>query len=530
MGSKKIVGICIIMLVLSVTVFTVTGTKNNNGKVTPYQTLNSWSKTYGGNMIDWGNCIQQTTDGGYIISGTYGRNVWSLWYCYFYLLKIDASGNEEWNKTQGTYDRENVAQSIRQTSDGGYIIAGYSGIPQNMDLYLEKTDSNGNIVWARTFGKPDYCFDLGRSVEQTSDNGYIITGETGSYGNESQNVWLIKTDENGNEQWNKTFGGYSYDGGNCVKITSDGGYIILGYTDSFSPDGTTDVWLIKTDSSGNEEWNKTFGGSDVDEGRSIQNTLDNGYIITGYTYSYGVGGGDVWLIKTDMQGNEEWNKTFGGSDYDEGWCVQQTNDNGFFITGDYGWGSQQPDIYTIKTDSNGNEEWNNTFDKNNAEDVGYYGIQTSDGGYIVSGYTGFFLEEVVDVWVIKFGGENQPPTAPTIDGTAHGKVGVKYTYKFTSTDPDGDDVYYNVSWGCCCDDYCTYGPFASGEEAIINHMWNEKGTFIIKAKAIDTYGAESDLTTLEVIMPKTISYKSLFLKLLERFPNAFPILRHFLGL
>ena len=513
------------MLVLFVTVLTATGTKINNENLTMYQPLNRWSKTYGGDMIDWGNCIQQTSDGGYIISGTYQRNAWSLWYCYFYLLKIDASGNEQWYKKYGTYDRENVAQSIRQTSDGGYILVGYSGIPQNMELYLAKTDSNGNILWDRTFGKID-SFDAGRCVEQTSDGGYIIVGETGAYGDEAQNVWLIKVDTNGNEQWNKTFGGSGYDGGNCVKITSDGGYIIVGFTDFYNVDGYTDVWLIKTDSNGNEQWNKTFGGADNDEGRSLQITSDNGYIITGYTYSYGAGYGDVWLIKTDSNGNEFWNKTFGGSDYDEGWSVEETNDNGFFVTGSYGWCYSQPDIYTIKTNSNGNEQWHNVFDHNGAEDVGYYGIQKSDGGYIVCGYTGNYLEEKIDVWIINFEGENLPPTAPNIDGPTKGKVGVTYDYKLMSTDLEGDEVYYIVNWGCCCNETEIYGPYSSGEEVIVNHTWNEKGTFEIVVKAKDIFGVESSWATLSIKIPRTRIINYLLLKqVFERIQNVFQILK-----
>jgi len=524
MYIKKAIVICISTLVLFVTFFTVTGTKINNENITLYQPLNRWSKTYGGDRIDWGNCIQQTSDGGYIISGTYGRNAWSLWFCYFYMLKIDALGNEEWHKTHGTYDRENVAQSIRQTSDGGYIIAGYSGIPQNMDLYLAKTDSTGNIVWARIFGEID-SWDAGRCVEQTTDGGYIITGETGAFSDGSQNIWLIKVDSNGNEQWNKTFGGTGYDGGNSVIITSDGGYIVAGFTGSYSPDGKTDVWLLKTDSSGNEEWNQTFGGSDFDESRSVQNTSDNGYIITGFTYSFGAGGGDVWLIKTDNEGNELWNKTFGGSDYDEGWCVQQTNDNGFFITGTYGWGYSQPDVYTIKTDNNGNEEWHQTFDNNSAEDVGYYGIQNSDGGFIVCGYTGFYLEEDIDVWVITIEGENQPPTTPTIDGQIKGNVGVSYDYIFLSTDLDGDNVYYIVNWGCCSNETHIFGPFSSGEEATVNHTWYEKGTKIIKVKARDIYGAESDWATLTVNIPRSKSINYLLQQLFEKIQYMCQILK-----
>jgi len=510
------------MLVLFVTFSSVTGTNINYWKPRPYQFQNEWSKTYGGDMIDWGNCIQKTSDGGYIISGTYWWNAWSLWFCYFYLLKIDASGNQQWYKTHGTFDRENVAQSIKQTSDGGYIIAGYSGIPQNMQLYIAKTDSLGNILWTRIYGTTD-SFDAGRCVEQTSDGGYIITGETGAFGDGSQNMWLIKLDSNGTEQWNKTYGGTGFDGGNCVKITSDGGFVITGFSESYSPDGSMDIWLIKTDINGNMQWNKTFGGYDFDEGRSIQNTSDNGYIITGYTYSYGTGAGDAWLIKTDSNGNELWNKTFGGTDYDEGWCVQETDDNGFFITGSFGWGDLQPDVYAIKTDSNGNQQWHKIFDNNNTEDVGFYGLQISDGEFVVCGYTGNYLEEKIDVWVIKFDEESCSPIAPTIDGPKKGKPGVDYVYTLVSTDPNDDEVYYFVDWG----DY-TYsewiGPYASGEQVSINHTWNEKGTFTIKVRAKNTFNLASDWTTLEVTMPKPKLIDNFLQQLFEHFPILFKIL------
>jgi len=245
--------------------------------------------------------------------------------------------------------------SVQQTTDGGYIIAGRTSSFGNGvgDAWLIKTDSNGNDEWKQTFGGSNY--DLSYSVQQTTDGGYIMTGGTFSFSNGQSDVWLIKTDSEGIEKWNQTFGGRYSEFGLSVQQTTDGGYIISGGTDTFWSNGQSDFWLIKTDSEGIEEWNQIFAGSGGELGLSVQQTSDGGYIITGGKVSYVGASSGLWLIKTDSQGAEEWEQNFGGIEYNVGSSVQQTTDGGYIITGVTGsFGNGGWDIWLIKTDLDGN--------------------------------------------------------------------------------------------------------------------------------------------------------------------------------
>ena len=355
--------------------------------------LTLFTKNFGGNLWDYGNSVQQTIDGGYIITGEISSSEngsSDIW-----LIKTDSEGQEEWNQTFDGNDRD-YGKSVKQTVDGGYIIIGSTGSDYYYDVWLIKTDPKGTEEWNQTFGGDNK--DYGNSVQQTIDGGYIITGEISSSVNGSSDVLLIKTDQQGQEEWIQTFGGSDYDIGNSIEQTYDGGYIITGSTRSYG-NGSSDVLLVKTDQQGQEEWIQTFGGGYIDIGNSIKQTSDNGYIITGYTQSYGNGSRDVWLIKTNYQGNEEWSQTFGGSYVDIGNSIQQTIDGGYIIIGSRGT-DYYSDLWLIKTDYQGKEEWNQIFGGNDY-DFGNSVQQTTDDGYIIIGHTKSYGNGGYDIFLIK---------------------------------------------------------------------------------------------------------------------------------
>ncbi len=325
-----------------------------------------WEQTFGGTGSDVGYSVQQTIDGGYIITGNqeFGG---------IYLLKTNESGGEEWLQTFSGHS----GRSVQQTLDGGYIVSGSSWITPNESFFIIKTNANGNEEWSQTFSG-NYN-QRSFSVQQTFDGGYIIAGEI-NYDNVIPDAGLlIKTNENGIEEWRQVF---SYGSLQSVKQTYDEGYVLTGY-------GGGDLLLLKTDENGIEEWNKSFGNppASPEAGYSVQQTTDGGYIITGRNNDLG---DNIWLIKTDEQGNMNWSQTFGESNTNEfystewGNSVQQTTDGGYFITGfknKYNFPYLfEEHVYIIKTDENGSEQWSKMF-----EGRGYSGQQTIDGGFIITG-------------------------------------------------------------------------------------------------------------------------------------------------
>jgi hypothetical protein len=269
-----------------------------------------------------------------------------------WVIKIDAFGEMQWNKTHGgALDDSPV--DMCETNDGGYALAGYTTSfgAGNMDFWLVKTDADGEALWSKTYGGTGD--DKGYSLVATSDGGYALAGYTYSSGAGGSDAWLVKTDAAGNVQWNMTYGGTKADVGYFVVQTSDGGYAMTGYTAS-SGAGSWDVWLIKTDATGNMEWNMTYGGTGLDEGMHMIQTTEGGYAIICITTSFGAGSMDAWLIKTDAAGNMQWNQTYGGTKLDVGYGLIQTSDGGYAIAADTNsFGAGDKDFYIVKTDEFG---------------------------------------------------------------------------------------------------------------------------------------------------------------------------------
>jgi len=357
-----------------------------------------WSTTFGGPKWDEAYSVQQTSDGGYIVTGytdSYAEDFRAVW-----LVRTDARGEEMWERTFGETGWAE-GRAVRQTSDGGYILTGFVRVDDQPDVWLVKTDADGNKEWARTFGGPEA--EWGFSVEETSDDGYVVAGFTRSEGEGEEDAWLIKTDSRGRQVWGRTFGGPQADYARSVWQTSDGGYIIAGRTSSYGSGGA-DAWLIKTDADGNEQWSWPFGGPKDDFANAVQQTSDGGYVFAGGTRSAGDGNTDMWLVKTDGNGTLEWGEAFGGSDEEEGCSVQQTPDGGYVMAGyTTSYGAGEEDVWLVKADSRGREQWSRTFGGSRC-DIGYAVQWTSDSGYVVAGVTESYGNGSVDMWLLKVGG------------------------------------------------------------------------------------------------------------------------------
>jgi Secretion system C-terminal sorting domain len=400
-----------------------------------------WQKCLGGANLDSAQAVQQTTDGGYIMAGisastdgdvTGNHGSQDAW-----VVKLDTAGTIQWQKSLGGSDGDS-ASSIQITSDGGYILAGISsstdgdvtGNHGNADCWVVKLDATGILQWQKSLG--GISNDGAQDIKTTSDGGYLVAGYTqsnngdvsGNHG--GQDAWVVKLDATGTIQWQKSMGGSVTDSASSIQITADGGCVVAGGSKSINGDvtenhGDFDFWIVKLDATGSIQWQKSLGSTADDRAQSVQITSDGGYIVAGCSYATNDGnvtgnhgGYDFWIIKLDVSGNLLWQKSFGGSNIDQARSVQTTSDGGYVVAG-YSNSTNGDaavthgvalDYWVIKLDATGTLQWQKSMGGSFADSA--YAINTtSDGGYVIVGDTPSFGGDVTgnhgaqDVWVVK---------------------------------------------------------------------------------------------------------------------------------
>ena len=414
--------------------------------ITFSQTSVDWEQNLGGTGTDVAKSVQQLSDGGYILTGASNSNNFNvagnhgMYDCW--VVKLDEEGEILWQNCLGG-SQADKAESIRPTTDGGFIVAGntqsddgdVSGHHGDYDFWVVKLDADGSIIWQNCLGGSSW--DYAYSIQQTNDEGYIVAGNTfsddgdvsGNHG--SYDYWIVKLNSSGEMMWQKCLGGSTSDEAREIHQTADGGYIVSGYSMSNDGDvsgnnGMADYWTVKLNAEGDIEWQKCHGGSSYDEGTSIHQTSDDGFIVAGYSSSEdgdvtgNHGYNDYWVVKLDESGEMEWESSLGGSDEDYARSIRQTEDNGYVVAGrsestdgQVSGNHGEYDYWIAKLNSNGDFSWGKSIG-GSGHDWAYAIVQTNDDGYAIAGEAQSFDGDVggnygyKDYWIAKL--------APTTTG------------------------------------------------------------------------------------------------------------------
>ena len=542
--NRKILGILVMTLLINITALPTIGITNNvddneqlffandnknidKNEYPGHELEIEWERFYGESNDDVFRNVKQTTDGGYIMVGVWdGESHW--------LLKVDSNGDEEWSTAEHPKpDYWPRCYFVEETSDGGFITTGchQSNVYLGYDRCIWKVDGNGNTEWLRIYDDPLYGWHM--CIKETDDGGYIVCGEIDVDENNPSDfdMLLMKTDANGNVEWQQIwrygeYGEVAY----AVRQTPDGGYIISGRVESSHSEA--DFVIIKTDANGIKEWEQKYGGEswETTESQDILFTDDGGYLFLAETQSYGAGRQDIWIIKTDSNGNMEWNNTFGGTRNDMAGGIDFTDDGGIIIVATKdGNHMMKPkgEGFIIKVDANGIKEWQHTFGYDSEDQL--QGVcTTSDGGYIFAGNTdsiGTHGAGGYDGWLIKLKAfDNERPSKPIIDGQKKGEPNIEYKFTASSSDPDGDTLSYMWDWGDG-----NFSEWLDTNEA--TYTWTSEDNFKIRVVATDEHGCESEWSDpLSFSTPKNRAVNISLLRFLENHPHLLTMLRQIMGI
>ncbi len=386
------INICLLAIVLLIS------TSVSPTWATPRPHVPTWARTYGGTRDAFASSVQQTPDGGFIVAGSIGFSSHGIW-----VLRLDSEGSVVWQNTYGGTG----ASSVQQTSDGGFIVAGsiFSLGNSISSPSVLRLNSSGDVVWQKNYGGTGY--DFAHSVKQTSDGGFIVAGDTNAFGAGGSDAWLLRLDSAGSVVWQKTYGTTGDDVANFVQQTSDGGFIVAGGSNGPGGSGGSGfAWVFRLDPAGSVIWQKTYAQPGFNDANSVQQTSDGGFIVAGHTSSMVAVGFFIvhaWVFRLDSTGDVVWQKIYGGTGtgIDDASSVQQTSDGGFIVAGGTSsFGAGGNDAWVFRLDSTGDVVWQKTY--GGPGDDGASSVQqTSDGGFVVAGGTSSFGAGGFDAWVLR---------------------------------------------------------------------------------------------------------------------------------
>jgi hypothetical protein len=358
---------------------------------------NTWMRTYGGQGVDAFWSMRLTADGNFIVAGhsdSFGGST------DFWVVKVDLAGNILWEKIYGG-DGFDFGADIRQTADSGYIVIGDREFADNnQDLQVIKLDATGAIEWQKTYG--DTGFDEFHAIRQTSDGGYIVLAATESFGANNVDLWVLKLNVAGDILWQKMYDALNFDFGADIQQTTDGGYIVTAQTSPSDIGKDNDVLVFKLSSTGSIQWKRLYGGNDGDSPLAIRQTTDGGYVVISTTRSFGVQDVDAWILKLDASGNLIWSRTFGATNMERPFSIEQTIDGGFIVVSDSNSFGPNGDVWLLRLNSAGTIVWQKKY----GDDVAFESARAvyqlrNRQGYIVAGLAFSFGAGQSDGWLIR---------------------------------------------------------------------------------------------------------------------------------
>jgi len=362
-----------------------------------------WSRTFGGEQDDECYSLIQTADGGFAMAGytySFGAGEDDFW-----IVRTNSDGDSLWSRTFGGGDKDEAYTALIQTADGGFALAGMTSSFEVEDhaFWLVRMNADGDSLWSRVYsgqGEGDsHCF----SIRQTADGGFALAGFTDASSDaHTGNFWLVRTDADGERLWSRSYGSGEGAQSSSLIQTSDGGFALAGISESFNT-GRSDFLLVRTNSDGDSLWSCTYGGEAAEECYTAIQTSDGGFALVGSTNSFGAGESDTYFVRTDPNGNVIWSRTYGGVGGDASFSVIQMPDGGFAMSGfTDSFGSGESDYWLMRIGADGDSLWSDCYGGSGA-DVGFPIVSTEDGGYVLAGFTDSYGAGDYDFWLVKTG-------------------------------------------------------------------------------------------------------------------------------